>query len=70
MYTRSGWPQLEGLRSQRGNNLSEQGAGGACRGRGVGLAESVSDPISSYIVGACTCAETMALNGYINICIL
>ena len=30
----------------------------------------VSDPISSYIVGPCTCTETMALNGYINICIL
>ena len=26
--------------------------------------------ISSYIVGPCTCTETMALNGYINICIL
>ena len=28
------------------------------------------DPIISYIVGPCTCTETMALNGYINICIL
>ena len=27
-------------------------------------------PFSSYIVGPCTCTETMALNGYINICIL
>ena len=25
------------------------------------------DPITSYIVGPCTCTETMALNGYINI---
>ena len=34
-------------------------------GRVVG--QSVADPIISYIVGPCTCAETMALNGYINI---
>ena len=30
----------------------------------------VPDPIRSSIVGPCTCTETMALNGYINICIL
>ena len=34
----------------------------------VGSVKSVPDPFSSYIVGPCT--ETMALNGYINICIL
>ena len=32
--------------------------------------KSVPDPISSNIVCPCTCTETMALNGYINICIL
>ena len=31
---------------------------------------SVPDPISSYMVDPCSCTETMALNGYINICIL
>ena len=31
---------------------------------------SVSYPISSYIVGLCTCTVTISLNGYINICIL
>ena len=30
----------------------------------------IPDPISSCMVGPCTCTETMALNGYINICIL
>ena len=39
---------------------------------GIGHAwdKSVPDPISRYIVGPRTCTETMALNGYINICIL
>ena len=37
---------------------------------GVSPVQSVPDPISSYIVGPFTCTETMALNGYINICIL
>ena len=32
--------------------------------------ESVPDPISSYIVSTYTSTETMAVNGYINICIL
>ena len=34
------------------------------------LEQSVLDPMSSYIVGLCICTETMALNGYIDICIL
>ena len=34
------------------------------------LYQSIPDPISSYIMGPCTCTETMALNGYINICII
>ena len=34
------------------------------------VAESVPGPMSSYIVGPCTYTETMALNGYMNMCIL
>ena len=36
-------------------------------GRGVDGSSSVPDPNSSYIVGPCTCTESMALNGYIKI---
>ena len=41
-------------------------SGSAC----AGIMLVHPDPNSSYIVGPCTCTETMALNGYINICIL
>ena len=34
------------------------------------VSTSVPDPTSSYIVGLYTCTETMALNGYIHICII
>ena len=41
--------------------LSEAAGGEAVKVAGrAGL--SVPDPISSYIVGPCTCTETMALN--------
>ena len=40
------------------------------RSCGCRLEKRGPDSISSHIVCSCTCTETMALNGYINICIL
>ena len=43
---------------------------GMSMGTSMGGSGPFLTPISSYIVGPCTSTEIMALNGYINICIL